>query len=636
MNTLHRYWHWLWLYLFVYLLFGAVVRLGLLWLVWDFYVPSIDGPVTWAGVSQSLMMGAVNDLVAWVYLLLPLIGVILLSPWLGRFALPAFISLLLLIVSVFLIIFGADLGTWFAFGVRVNRLFFHYLNFPFEVVVYLQEQLYLAYWAVALFVLLYWLYRWVTPFAQKLFEFVRPMNNKSILLSIMAIAMLALPWAVQFSVVVSHQDRLLHELSKNAFMNLAFVGWVNVTDWHRSYPQLDEFELAQEAAKRAILLNKNAQSVAHADLSHIKHVILIVEESFAGKNWWDLEKRSRYMPSLQVLSDEGVYFDNVYSTGTRTTRGLEAILHGYPPLPGIAVNQREGVGTLPSLPRQLRGEGFDNIFVYGGWPEFSQFSTYWKRIGYNKIFTREDFAEDLFETSWGVADENLFDKILREMDAEVAKGDKVFLSTLTVSNHRPFDVPTGRTLYPSERKLEYAIAYADWALGEFFRQAKEKPWYAETLFVITADHGPRIYGNSTIPVESYRVPVVILAEGLDSHTNSSLGSIMDIPTTILNLLDIDDSEGFTGGTLFSASHGHALVEHDYHIGMISQGGSRKTLTLVPPWGVAESWLLMDSMVDKKVLTDDAEAAALIGIFQATHAAFYTQGTEPNIASKGPG
>ena len=578
MNTFNRYWRWL----FLYLLLGAVVRLGLLWLVWNFYSPSVDGPVTWGGVLLSLVTGAVNDLAAGVYLLLPLIGVIVISPWLGRVAVPIFSALLLLVVSLFLIVFGADLGTWFAFGVRLNRLFFHYLNFPYEVAVYLQEQLYLAYWVVALFVLLYWLYRRVTPFATRLLDPLKPKINKSILLSVMAVALSSLPWVVQFSVVTSHQDRLLHELSKNAFMNLTFVAWVNVTDWHRTYPQLSELELAQETAKRKAWLSANSQFANKVDLSHIKHVILIIEESFAGKNWWDLEKRGLYMPNLKALTGEGVYFDNVYSTGTRTTRGLEAILHGYPPLPGIAVNQRVGLEKLPSLPRQLQAEGFRNLFVYGGWPEFSRFSSYWKRIGYNKIVTREDFAEDLFQTSWGVADENLFDKLLLEMDAETAQGGNVFISTLTVSNHRPFDVPAGRIPYPNDRKLEYAIAYADWALGDFFNRAKKKPWYAETLFVITADHGPRIYGNATIPVESYRVPVIFLAQGLGTQTHSSLGSVMDIPSTILKLLNVENSEGFIGGDLLAENHGRALVEHDYHIGVISQNNEQKTFTLVPP------------------------------------------------------
>jgi phosphoglycerol transferase MdoB-like AlkP superfamily enzyme len=170
-------------------------------------------------------------------------------------------------------------------------------------------------------------------------------------------------------------------------------------------------------------------------------------------------------------------------------------------------------------------------------------------------------------------------------------------------------------------------------LGEFFRHAKQKPWYSQTLFVITADHGPRIYGNSTIPVASYRVPVVFLAQGLGPRTHSSLGSIMDIPSTILDLLDVEDSEGFMGGTLFSATHGSALVEHDYHIGVVTQNDLHKTLTLVPPGAVAESWMLRDSMVDKKFPTDSDDAAALIGIFQSAREAFYKEVVEAKADAK---
>lgn len=99
---------------------------------------------------------------------------------------------------------------------------------------------------------------------------------------------------------------------------------------------------------------------------------------------------------------------------------------------------------------------------------------------------------------------------------------------------------------------------------------------------------------------------------------------MDIPTTILDLLDVEDTEGFIGGTLFSATHGSALVEHDYHIGMVTQDDLHKTLTLVPPGSVAESWMLRDSMVDKRTGTDSDDAASLIGIFQSAHATFYSE------------
>ena len=71
-----------------------------------------------------------------------------------------------------------------------------------------------------------------------------------------------------------------------------------------------------------------------------------------------------------------------------------------------------------------------------------------------------------------LADENLFEKILQEMETEVAKGGNVFLCALTASNYRLLDVPAGRIPYPNERKIEYAIAYADWALGDFFAKQR--------------------------------------------------------------------------------------------------------------------------------------------------------------------
>ena len=614
-----------WRCLCLYLLFGATIRLCLLWLIWDFYSVHVEGPVTWFGVAHSLLLGAVNDLAAAIYLLLPLIILISMSPRLGRLGLSLISCCLLILFSLFLIIFASDLGVWVAFGVRLNRLFFHYLNFPYEVAVYLHEQLFLAFWIAALVLVLFYLYQRLLPFSKKLSGLVRSSKSAMLVMCAVLVAVLVFPKVTQFAVVNYQQDRMLQELSKNAFMNLSFAAWVNVTDWAESYPRLNKSELRRHNVSGASNTSGDQQYTTVPDLAHIKHVVLIVAESFAGRDWWDLDRRKLYMPKLQELTEEGAYFDNVYATGTRTTRGLEAILHGFPPLPGIAVNQRAGMERLPSLPRQLQKQGFSNLFVYSGWPEFSRFSSYWRSIGYNKIFTREDFADGFFETSWGVADEKLFDRLLDEMDAEVAQGGRVFVSTLTVSNHRPFDIPAGKVPFPNERKLEYAIAYADWALGEFFRQAKTKPWYDDTLFVVTADHGPRIYGNSTIPVKSYKVPVLFLAKGLAADTHDTLGSIMDIPSTVLGLLGVSGRTGFWGGNLFLGSHGRALVEHDYRVGMISQTHQRKSLTLIAPGASSETWLLNDGEVDNKIETDSEAVDAVVGVFQSAHETFYADG-----------
>ena len=53
------------------------------------------------------------------------------------------------------------------------------------------------------------------------------------------------------------------------------------------------------------------------------------------------------------------------------------------------------------------------------------------------------------------------------------------------------------------------------------------------------------------------------------------------------------------------------------------------LFCMPLGSVAESWVLKDSMVDKKTRTDSDDAAALIAVFQSVHAAFYAEGAEEN-------
>ena len=251
-----------------------------------------------------------------------------------------------------------------------------------------------------------------------------------------------------------------------------------------------------------------------------RHLLLVIEESMGGENWRDPERRRKYMPQLAALAQQGLYFDRVYATGSRTIRGLEAILNGYPPLPGKALSQRPGFERMPSLPRVLGNAGFHTVFVYAGWPNFTNFFNYWRGIGFQEMLQREDFAERKasllarqeqggcedcwFETSWGAADEFLFERALAEMDRRTAVHDRVMLATLTLSNHLPFDFPDGRVPFPSdERRQEHVIAYADWALGEFIRQADGRPWLEDTLVVIVADHGPDVPGGALVPADNF-------------------------------------------------------------------------------------------------------------------------------------
>ena len=97
-------------------------------------------------------------------------------------------------------------------------------------------------------------------------------------------------------------------------------------------------------------------------------------------------------PNMDRLIDSSLLFDKIYATEKRTDRGLVSILSGYPSLPGLSiVKQPHRSGTLPFLPKQLRGVGYGTTFIYGGESEFANIKSYLMRAGFNRIIDKNDF-----------------------------------------------------------------------------------------------------------------------------------------------------------------------------------------------------------------------------------------------------
>src|SRR4030095_14391825 len=121
--------------------------------------------------------------------------------------------------------------------------------------------------------------------------------------------------------------------------------------------------------------------------------------------------------------------------------------------------------------------------------------------GFNSVVDRQDFATPKFVGSWGVSDEDLFEKAdarIRALDA----GDRpFFMLVFSSSNHTPFEFPDGRIELFDEQKqtVHNAVKYADHALGQFIVRARSSKQWAETLFLVVADHDTRVYGDALTP-----------------------------------------------------------------------------------------------------------------------------------------
>ncbi len=523
-------------------------------------------------------------------------------------------------LAVITIVFIADCIYWLEFQSRFDPFVLHYVGYPREVLVFLEEQFSLG-WFVLPFAGLIWLVaRWIGRWLPE-----RIMGADR---AVCALWILLAAAVVAFgSPGVAGHSRHLHHLGSNAYLSALVAGRMDPGVWRGSYWRPDgEGAVAGRATgvdgspgdPLAVPGDASGIRSRFAPGTQFRHLVLIIEESFGGEFWWVPEQRALYMPELQAIAERGLSFESVYATGGFTIRGLEAILNGYPPLPGVAITTHPGLEKIPSLPRELGRAGFRTSFVYGGWPGFTSFHDYWRRIGFDEMLSRFDFEDRWFETSWGVADEILFEKILEEMDRLTGTFERVMLSTLTVSNHRPFDFPDGRIDYPSDqRRREYVIAYADWALGEFLRKAERHPWFDDTLFVVAADHGPMHKGAALVPVGAFRVPLVFYSPGkLPGAVIGHQGSIMSLPATLFDLLDITPAEPFYGRSLLGGD-GPVPVGMHHEVGLLG----RDRLTVLVRGGDLLGWRFDGARLTPGT-PDLRQAAEAEALFRAAHERLY--------------
>ncbi len=110
----------------------------------------------------------------------------------------------------------------------------------------------------------------------------------------------------------------------------------------------------------------------------------------------------------------------------------------------------------------------------------------------------------------------------KKLKKPLKSGKPVFAHIMTTSNHRPFTYPNGRIDIPSHTNREGAVKYTDYAIGKFIKEAKTKPWFKNTLFVIVADHCASSAGKADLPVNKYLIPAFDLFAG--KHQTSQNGT----------------------------------------------------------------------------------------------------------------
>ena len=338
------------------------------------------------------------------------------------------------------------------------------------------------------------------------------------------------------------------------------------------------------------------------------NVVMVSMESLGADYVESFGGRPGLTPRLDELARQGLMFTDLYATGLRTVRGLEALALSMPPTPGHAVPMRKRNKGLATVGGAFARMGYEPLFIYGGYAYFDNMRDFFGGNGYT-VIDRTDIAPQNIshETVWGVADEDLFAQALREIDARAARGSRVYAHILTTSNHRPFTYPEGRIDIPSGSGRDGAVKYTDWAVGRFMAEAAKRPWFADTLFVFVADHTSNGRGRTDLPPANYRVPFFLYApRHVAPGQVATMASQIDVGPTVLALLGAPPEPQFFGADILGhgREHPRAFMANYLTVGYMQDG---LVVELTPRRGVR----VLDAASGRLLPDGETSAAALI-------------------------
>jgi len=283
------------------------------------------------------------------------------------------------------------------------------------------------------------------------------------------------------------------------------------------------------------------------------NVIFIGLESVSTQFMERFGNEKKLIPTIDSLAKKSIFFTNLQATGTRTIRGMEAIALCIPPTPGRSIVKRENNNNLFTIGEVFKQKGYTRTFFYGGDGHFDNMNVFFANNGFDIVDRKkkhrfnEEFPtkriqitddEVTFENAWGICDGDLYNKVLKEADKQHKLQKPFFNFIMTSSNHKPFTYPDGAIDIPSGTNRDGALKYTDWAFDKFFKEAKNKPWFKNTVFVIVSDHCAYSAGRSEINVKSYHVPAFIynLQNKVPEEVNK-LSSQIDIFPTLFGYLN---------------------------------------------------------------------------------------------------
>ncbi|MFN8710355.1 MAG: sulfatase-like hydrolase/transferase [Planctomyces sp.] len=302
-------------------------------------------------------------------------------------------------------------------------------------------------------------------------------------------------------------------------------------------------------------------------------------------------------PTIDALAAEGVLFENAFTTVALTLPAHTSILTGrYPPENGVHQNGAARLEeSIPTLTSRLSESGYSTS-------AFIASVVLHSRHGLNQKF--DVYDDDMaggrrhgHETHLMRDGNQIVDSALEWLGKHRQSEKKPFFCWMHFYDpHAPFE-GHAETFGDRFRDKPYDgdIAFTDLQLQRVIEDLKQNGQYDNTLIVVVGDHGEgfgehledehgfMLY-NSTM-----RVPLIMAAPGVwkSGHRVSESVSVVDIPSSILETLEIPVNGAVGGTSLLQALQGNPIESRacysEAEVGLSSYGWAPLAAVTRGPW-----------------------------------------------------
>jgi len=479
------------------------------------------------------------------------------------------IAAFLLFVLLTLFSFFAEITFWQEFESRFNFIAVDYLIYTYEVIHNINESYPLPYLISGILLLSFaitYIFYSLKIFKLNSEDETLP-KNRLIISCALIIAAISFSFFIKNSSAEHGNNRYVNELSKAGIYSFFAAFKNNELNYHEFYKLIDTkkaFAIVRNQLRQKDVSFKNGSTILRDikgnQSSYQPNVILITVESLSAEFLAHYGNTEHLTPRLDSIADHSIFFSNMYATGTRTVRGMEALSLSIPPTPGSSIVRRTDNENLFTTGHVFKAKGYTNTFFYGGDGYFDNMNHFFGTNSYNIVDRGRKLLNEsyngsrtliadqqvTFENAWGICDEDIFKVALKDADEKYKQHQRFNDFIMTTSNHRPYSFPANKIKLPSGTRAG-AVRYTDYAIGKFVDELKAKPYYANTVVIIVADHCASSAGKNEIDISKYQIPCMILNLRNQPKMNiAKMTSQIDLFPTLWSLLGWNYSSEFYG------------------------------------------------------------------------------------------